>query len=198
MISVKRKLLQAINTSFSRHFPEYSMFGHFWPFFTICACLWATPWTHLRFYWQKCYHWVRLQWNLRRESYSRLLPPFFGANCRKIQFQAIFGHFQHFMDNFLIPPPLLSTGFYHWVLLQWYLQRESYSRLLPLFSWKFHFWPFWPFFTICSCLWATPWPHLRFYWQKCYHWVLLQWYLRRKSYFRLLPQHSPPMTWPVK
>ena len=93
MISVKRKLLQAITTPFSRHLPEYSIFGHFWPFFTICACLWATLWTHLRFYWQKCYHWVRLQWNLRRKSYSRLLLPHSPTIFLKIPF---FGHFDHF------------------------------------------------------------------------------------------------------
>ena len=44
MKSMKRKLLQAITTPFSHHSPVISIFGHFWPFFTICACLWATPW----------------------------------------------------------------------------------------------------------------------------------------------------------
>ena len=112
MISVKSKLLQAIITPFSRHLPEYSIFGHFWPFFTICACLWATPWTHLRFYWQKCYHWVRLQWNLRRESYSRLLL----LNCStiflKIPFLAILTIFHHLfllVGDPLTPSPLLLT-----------------------------------------------------------------------------------------
>ena len=52
--SSKQKLLQAITTAFSHHFPENSIFGHFWPFFTICAHLWATPWPHLHFNWQKC------------------------------------------------------------------------------------------------------------------------------------------------
>ena len=60
MISVKRKSLQAISTLFSQCLPKNSTFGHFWLFFTICACSWATPWSHLRYYWQK-YHWVLLQ-----------------------------------------------------------------------------------------------------------------------------------------
>ena len=62
MKSTERKLLQAI-TNF---WPFLAIFGHFWPFFTICACLWATPWPHLRFYWQKYYQWVLLQWYLSR------------------------------------------------------------------------------------------------------------------------------------
>ena len=77
-------------------FPPFSWIFHVWPFFaffTICAYLWATPWTHLPFYWQKCYHWVRLQWNLRRKSYSRLLLPHSPTIFLKIPF---FGHFDHF------------------------------------------------------------------------------------------------------
>ena len=141
MISVKRKLLQAINTSFSRHFPEYSMFGHFWPFFTICACLWATPWTHLRFYWQKCYHWVRLQWNLRRESYSRLLPPHFPIIPLIFHFFAIFGLFWPLFAIFhhlcllvghpLTPSPLLLTKMLSvGAVAMISTKRESYFRLL--------------------------------------------------------------------
>ena len=41
-----------------------------------------------------------------------------------------------------------------------------YHPIFPSFAWKFNFWPFRP---ICACSWATPWPHLWFYWQKCYH-----------------------------
>ena len=50
---------------------------------------------------------------------------------------------------------------------------------------------FWPFFTICAYACKTPWPNLHFYWPKCYYWVLLQWYLWRESYSRLLPPHFP-------
>ena len=52
----------------------------------------------------------------------------------------------------------------------------------------------------CACLWATPWPHIHFYWQKCNHRVLWKWCLWRESYFRLLsPQFPlPPKMWPVK
>ena len=73
-IPVKRKLTQAITTRFSRHWPENLIFGRLWPFFTICACSWAIPWSHLRFYWHNYYHWVLLQWYLWGESCSRLLP----------------------------------------------------------------------------------------------------------------------------
>ena len=72
---------------------KISIFGHFWPFFTICACSWVTPWSPLCIYRQKCYHWVLLQWNLQKWSYSRLLQPYFPVICLKIQFLAIFGHF---------------------------------------------------------------------------------------------------------
>ena len=32
--------------------------------YTICAYSWATPWSHLCFYWQKYYHWVPLERDL--------------------------------------------------------------------------------------------------------------------------------------
>ena len=86
MISVKRELLQAIITQFSHHLSENAIFRHFWPFCPICACSWVTPQSHLRFYWQKCYHWVLLQWYLWKESYSRLLQPHFPTICLKIEF----------------------------------------------------------------------------------------------------------------
>ena len=76
MKSMKRKLLQAITTPFSHHSPDISIFGHFWPFFTICAYLWATPWPHLCFYRQTCYHWVLLQWYLQREIVQAITTPF--------------------------------------------------------------------------------------------------------------------------
>ena len=33
-------------------FPTVAWEFNFWPFFTICNCSWATPWSHLCFYWQ--------------------------------------------------------------------------------------------------------------------------------------------------
>ena len=78
MISMERELLQTITTPFPRQKPENSIFGHFWPFFSICACSWVIPWSHLCIYRQKCYHWVL---------------PYFPVICLKIQFLAIFGHF---------------------------------------------------------------------------------------------------------
>ena len=53
------------------------------------------------------------------------------------------------------------------------------------------FFCFWQFYTICAYSRATPSSHFHFYWQNCYHWVLLQWYLQRDSYYRLLPLHFP-------
>ena len=78
----------------------------------LCTCSWATPWSHLRFYWQNYYHWVPLQWYLRRESNSRLLQPHFFAICLKFNFWpflAIFHHFCLLMGDPLIPPLLLLT-----------------------------------------------------------------------------------------
>ena len=42
MITMERKLLQAITTPFSHHLPENSIFGHFWPFFIIGAYICKT------------------------------------------------------------------------------------------------------------------------------------------------------------
>ena len=38
MKSTTKKLLQAIATPYSCHFPENCLFGYFLLFFTICAC----------------------------------------------------------------------------------------------------------------------------------------------------------------
>ena len=62
-------------------------------FFQVSHCSWVTPWSPLCIYRQKCYHWVLLQWNLQKWSYSRLLQPYFPVICLRIQFLAIFGHF---------------------------------------------------------------------------------------------------------
>ena len=43
MISMEKKLLQAITTPFSLQWPKNSIFSHFWPFFTICAYACKTP-----------------------------------------------------------------------------------------------------------------------------------------------------------
>ena len=80
---------ESYSSPFFWHLLENSIFGHFWPFFTICACSWVTAWSHLRFYWHNYYYWVLLQWYLRRESYSRLLPLHFPTICLKIEFLVI-------------------------------------------------------------------------------------------------------------
>ena len=100
---------------------NFAIFDHFSPFepahfFNICAYSWATPLPHLCLYWQKSYHWMLLQWYLRRESYFRLLPPHFPAISLKIPF----------------------------------------------------FGPFWPLFIICACLLAISLLHLCLYWKKVF------------------------------
>ena len=82
------------------------------------------------------------------------------------------------------------------MLLQWYLQTESYFRLLashfaticpkiPLFG------HFLLFFTIFACLWASSLPHYCLCLQTYFHWVLLQWYLYRESNSWLLSPTVP-------
>ena len=105
-------------------FPTFAWKFNFWPFFTICTYSRAPLWSNLCFYWQNYYHWVQLQWYLRKESNFMLLPLLFPAICLKI---SIFGHF-------------------------------------------------WPFFTICACSWVTPWgvpwqdQHLRMNWPEFLSW----------------------------
>ena len=94
MITVKRKLLQAITTPFS----QFAWKFNFWPFFTSCAFSWVTPWSHLHFYWNTFI--ARCCCNdQQRESYSRPLPPHFPAICLKIQFLAIFDHFSQIVPT---------------------------------------------------------------------------------------------------
>ena len=119
MITMERKLLQAITTPFSHHLPENSIFGHFWPFFTICAYAYVTPWSHLRFYWHNYYHWVLLQWYVYRESCSWLLPPHFPAISLKIEFLAIFHHLCLLMGDPMTPYLLLLTKMLSIILMIW-------------------------------------------------------------------------------
>ena len=65
---------------------------------------------------------------------------------------------------------------------------SCYHPIFPPSNWKLDFWSF---LAICACSWLTSWSQLRFYWQNYYHRVLLQWYLWRKSYSRLLPPPFP-------
>ena len=118
------------------HFPPICLkieSGYFWPFFTICACLWATPWSHLHLYWKKYYDWVLLQWNLQQKSYSRLLPPHTPAISLKIASLAIFCYFLPFVPaqgKPLIPPLLLLMNMLSPGAVTM-ISMESYSRLLP-------------------------------------------------------------------
>ena len=70
--------------------------------------------------------------------------------CSQLLENSIFGHFHHFMGNFLIPPPLLSIKpLSLGAVAKISTERESYSRLLPLYFpaiWlKIEFGHFWPF-----------------------------------------------------
>ena len=125
-------------------------FWPFWPFFTICACSLATPWSQLCFYWQKCYHQVLMQWYLRRESYSRLLPPHFLTISLKILFLDIFGHFLPFVPAHSRPLDPTSIFIDRNVITRcWcnYIYGEKatpryYHPIFPPLAWKFYFWPF--------------------------------------------------------
>ena len=89
--SMERKLLQAINTKFSDHFPKTSIF---WPFFPICASLcMGNASTPFPLFLKKIYFWVLLQWYIQKESNFRLLSPNFPAISLKIEFLAMFSPF---------------------------------------------------------------------------------------------------------
>ena len=123
MISVERKLLQAVTTPGCYHsiFPPSNWKLNFWSFLAICACSRVTSWSQLRFYWQNNYHRVLLQWYQWRKSYSRLLPPHFPFIDLKIQFLAIFGHFSPFAPTHVWPLDPASAYWqkcFHRVLLQ--------------------------------------------------------------------------------
>ena len=99
--------------------------------------------------------------------------------CLKIQFLAIYSHLRLLMCDPLTPPPLLLTKMLPLnAVAIIYTERKQFRavstplspHLLP-FAWEFNFWPFTP---TCACLCGTPWPHLHFYWQKCYYLMLLQ------------------------
>ena len=80
------------------------------------------------------------------------------------------------------------------MLSQWYLQTASYIRLLsphfPTICIKPNFQPFLAIFHHMCLLMSNPFT-LCYFWQKCYQWVMLQWYLWTESYFRLLSLHFP-------
>ena len=165
---------------------QNEIFSHFWPFFTIWACSEATHWSHLYFYWIRCYHWVLFQWILWRVSYFGPLPPHFPTICVKIEFLAIFVHFSLFVPTYGWPLYHISTFIDKSVITgcccnNIYRERATQGYLSPhvptiCLKMKF-FGHFWPFFIMCACF--LPFSLLRIclYWQKGFHWVLLQWYL---------------------
>ena len=129
-------------------FPTVAWEFNFWPFFTICNCSWATPWSHLCFYWQNYYHWVLFQWYLRRESNSRLLQPNFFAICLKFNFWpflAIFHHLCLLMGDPLIPLLLLLTKT---LSLSAVKMKSTERKLLQVITTLFITFNFWPFLAI--------------------------------------------------
>ena len=124
MISVKRKSLQAISTLFSQCLPKNSTFGHFWLFFTICACSWATPWSHLCYYWQKI-SLGAVEKYIQTKSYFKLLSTYFPTICLRIpffdRFWPFFTIFACLWTSFLPHLCLYWQKDFQWELLQWYL-----------------------------------------------------------------------------
>ena len=88
MISVKKKLLQAITTLFCSQLPENSISGHFWPFSPFHGRLLDPTSTFIN----KTIITGCFCNNIYKESYSRLLPLYFPTICLKIEF----GHFWPF------------------------------------------------------------------------------------------------------
>ena len=91
-----------------------------------------------------------MQWYLRRESYSRLLPPHFLTISLKILFLDIFGHFLPFVPAH--SRPLDPTSIFidrNDITRCWcnYIYGEKatpryYHPIFPPLAWKFYFWPF--------------------------------------------------------
>ena len=102
------------------------------------------------FNWQKCYHWVLLQWNLQKESYFRLLPPHFPAISLKIQFLAIFGHFSPFVPAHGRPLDPTSAFIDITIITEcscndMCIEKAAPGYYHPIFlplAWKLNFWSF--------------------------------------------------------
>ena len=108
IIYTMRKLFQAVSTPLSCHLPPFAWKFNFLPFTPICAFFWVTPWPYLHFYWQKCYHWMLLQWYIRRESYSRLFLPHSLAISPHLLENSIFGHLPPFVHPHGLPHVIFS------------------------------------------------------------------------------------------
>ena len=170
----------------SRHLPKNSVFGHLPPFAPAYGRPLdpTTPFINKNVITGCCCN------NLygKKENPGCFYPfvPLSPTICLKNQFLAIYPHLRLLMGNPLTLPPLLLTKMSSLdIVAIIYTDRKGFqadstplSRHLPPFAWKFNFWPFTP---ICACLRATLWPHLHFYWQKCYYWMILQQYIQRES-----------------
>ena len=126
----------------SPHFPaicqKIPFFGPFWPLFIICACLLAISLLHLCLYWKKVFTGCCCNGICKEKATSGYLHHIFPPFARKFHFFFCYWPFYTICAYSRATP---SSHFrfywrncYHWVLLQWYLQIESYSRLLPSHS----------------------------------------------------------------
>ena len=109
MISVKRKLLHAITTPFCHHFPENYIFGHFWPFFTICTysgdCLIPPPLLLTKMLLLGAVALISTEREL-----LQAIPPHFLAICQKMKFLVIFSCFSPFVPALGQPNDLISAS----------------------------------------------------------------------------------------
>ena len=138
--------------------------------------------------------------SMERKLLQAITTPF-PAIYLKIQFLANFGHFSLFVPMRAKPLDPISTFIDQNVITgcccnDIYGKRATpgyYHPIFLLFAWKLNFWIFSAIFSLWAFFWATPWPHIHFNWQKCYHWVMLQWYLTKESLSKLSKIHFPPL-----
>ena len=156
----------------SCHLPENSIFGHLPPF----ASAFGQPLDPTSTFIDKnvitgCY----CNNIYREKAILGCFHPIVSPSppiCLKIPFLAIYPHLRLLKGDPLTPPPLLLTKMLSYdAIAIIYTERKQFRAVstplsphLSPFAWEFNFWPFTP---TCACLWATPWPHLHFYWQKC-------------------------------
>ena len=166
--STDRELLQTVTSQSSCHFLENLIFGYFWLFTAIFACLYKIPWPPS----------LLLLTNLISFGAFEMIPtkekatpgynhPIFALFSVK-SILAICCHFSLFLPAFkwpLDPPLLLLTKMLTLGAVEIFSMEKKLLQAITIplschllknliFS---HFSPFTP---ICACFWATPWPRL--------------------------------------
>ena len=166
---------------------KYFILGRFWPFFTVFAWEWATSLPHLCFYFTK--NVITGCWC--NDIYNAKVTPgyyhsIFLTFARKLNFWSFLAIFSPFVPTYGWPLYHISTFIDKSVITgcccnNIYRERATQGYLsphVPTICLKIKFFGhFWPFFIMCACF--LPFSLLRIclYWQKSFHWVLLQWYL---------------------